>query len=98
MSESNEINCVHAIVEGHVQGVGFRYFVKECADRFHLTGWVRNRYEGSVEVTAEGEKAKLDQFVALLHTGPSRSIVTDVKAEWSHSLGLYDQFSFLPTE
>jgi acylphosphatase len=98
MTQTNEINCVHVIVEGHVQGVGFRYFVKECADKYKLTGWVRNRYDGSVELTAEGEKPNLDKLVEHLNIGPSRSIVTNVKAEWSHSLGLYEQFSFLPTE
>lgn len=98
MTQTNEINSVHVIVEGHVQGVGFRYFVKECADKYHLTGWVRNRYDGSVELTAEGDKSSLDLLVERLHSGPSRSIVTNVKAEWSHTLGLYEQFSFLPTE
>jgi len=98
MTQTNEINCVHVIVEGHVQGVGFRYFVKECADKYKLTGWVRNRYDGSVELTAEGEKPNLDKLVEHLNIGPSRSIVTNVKPEWSHSLGLYEQFSFLPTE
>ena len=98
MPDTLEINCVHAFVEGHVQGVGFRYFVKDTAERLQLTGWVRNRYDGAVEVMAEGPHAKLDELMQALHTGPSRSTVINVKAEWSHSLGLYTQFSFLATE
>lgn len=98
MIENSDINCLHAFIEGHVQGVGFRYFVKENADKLHLTGWVRNRYDGSVEVMAEGSQDALGQLLDVLHSGPSRSIVTNVKVDWSHTLGQYKQFSFLPTE
>jgi acylphosphatase len=89
---------LHAIVEGHVQGVGFRYFVKETADSFSLTGWVRNRYDGSVEFTAEGNLDRLQKLLDAVAIGPSRSIVTNVKADWGESKDLYSQFSFLPTE
>ncbi len=53
---SEESMCgMHVVVEGHVQGVGYRYFVQEVAAGLNVTGWVRNRMEdGSVEVVAEG--------------------------------------------
>ncbi len=98
MTANNEMNSLHVIIEGHVQGVGFRYFVKENAERLHLNGWVRNRYDGTVELMAEGSHSALDQLLQAVQTGPSRSIVSGVKQEWTHSLGLYTQFSFLPTE
>ena len=53
---------LHAIVSGRVQGVGFRYWVKEEAEALGLKGWVRNLRDGSVEVEAEGEEDALFQF------------------------------------
>jgi acylphosphatase len=81
-----------------VQGVGFRYFVKENAERLQLNGWVRNRYDGTVELMAEGDAAHLQTLLDALHVGPSRSIVTDVRYEWKNTLNHYSQFGFLPTE
>ena len=98
MTSTNEAQRLHAIVEGHVQGVGFRYFVKETADNLKLMGWVRNRYDGSVEFTAEGTQEALVQLLQKIHQGPSRALVTNVKTDWSLSEVKYTQFSFLPTE
>jgi len=53
MSE-NERYRLHAFVKGRVQGVGFRYFVLQSVEGLDLTGWVRNLYDGLVEVVAEG--------------------------------------------
>ena len=68
------------VVRGQVQGVGFRWFSKELADSLSLTGWVRNRKDGSVELEAEGSAASLDEFVDRLRTGnPSARVdVIDV--------------------
>jgi acylphosphatase len=49
---------------GSVQGVGFRYTTINVAQRFKVTGWVRNESDGSVKCVAEGEKDELDRFVA----------------------------------
>ena len=73
---------LHARVTGRVQGVGFRYFVMGEADTIGLTGWVRNRRDGSVELVAEGEKEQLSNLVLSLNRGPRSSIVKDVKVEW----------------
>jgi acylphosphatase len=53
VTETNHA-CLHAIVEGRVQGVGFRYFVLEVAELLGIYGWVRNRWDDTVEVLAEG--------------------------------------------
>jgi acylphosphatase len=98
MDFKDEMKTLHAVIEGHVQGVGFRYFVKETAERLQLTGWVRNRYDGTVELSVEGGSTHLQALLDAVHVGPSRSIVTDVRFEWGTDLHEYTQFSFLPTE
>lgn len=68
------------IVTGRVQGVGFRWFVEREAAQLNITGWVRNRENGSVEVMATGTR---DQLVALhgrLREGPRAARVDDVAA------------------
>lgn len=82
-----------AIVEGRVQGVYFRRFVHENAVSLDLTGWVMNRYDGTVEVVAEGERKELDKLVNLIHKGPRASQVTNVKTEWLPAENEFDRFS-----
>lgn len=53
----------HVIFEGRVQGVGFRYTVKELARGFEVRGWVKNLPDGSVELLAAGEADELDAFL-----------------------------------
>ena len=82
----------HAIVEGRVQGVGFRYFVVEQAQHFGVTGWVRNRWDGTVEVVAEGERQILDQLIARLHRGPASAYVSQVQVDWEAPNGEFREF------
>jgi acylphosphatase len=70
---------LHVAVRGKVQGVGFRWFVRERARALGLTGWVRNRDDGSVEVLALGEEASLGQLRSLLGMGPSGARVSAVE-------------------
>lgn len=83
---------LHALVEGHVQGVGFRYFVLNRAQELNLTGWVRNTAEGDVEVVAEGEREVLDVLLEALHQGPRSSYVTRVRENWEPHLGEFRIF------
>jgi acylphosphatase len=73
---------LHALVEGRVQGVGFRVFVESRATGLGLTGWVRNRWDGSVEVIAEGERPVLEKLLVALRRGPSAAFVSQVTPEW----------------
>lgn len=54
---------VHIIYSGRVQGVGFRYTARETAVELGLTGWVKNLWDGRVEIVAEGEDDVLKDFL-----------------------------------
>jgi len=57
-------------VRGRVQGVGFRWFVRVSARRLGLSGWVANAPDGSVEIAASGDQAKLDELRRAVGRGP----------------------------
>ncbi len=61
---------VRWILSGRVQGVAFRYFTRQTAQRLGLHGWVRNLHDGSVEVRVRGTDTELDEFRELLRQGP----------------------------
>jgi acylphosphatase len=69
---------VHVIVEGRVQGVFFRAFTRDEAVRLGLSGWVRNRPNGSVEAVVEGEKSAVGKMLQWFHQGSPHSIVEKV--------------------
>ena len=80
------------LVEGRVQGVGFRMFVEQAAAELGLGGYVRNRRDGSVEVYAAGEEKVLDRLRSELEKGPSAARVDRV-AESPAVLRDYHTFS-----
>ena len=69
------------VVAGRVQGVGYRYFVLRQADALGVSGYARNRSDGSVEVVAEGSDTALADFEARLREGPTFAEVTGVTRE-----------------
>ncbi len=89
---------IHILMDGHVQGVGFRYFVYDFAQQRGLTGWVRNRHNGQVEVLAEGSRVDLEALLEHVRRGPGRSMVSEVKFDWGQAESRFDQFSMLATE
>ncbi len=70
------------LIHGEVQGVNFRWFVRDWAARLHLTGWVQNVSDGTVAVLAEGEEDALKRFRDICAVGPERARVEKVKEEW----------------
>ena len=84
---------LHALVEGHVQGVGFRYFVLKNAKSLGLTGWVRNTFRMQVEVIAEGTRPTLEKLEALLSEGPVSAMVTNVRSDWFEATGEFPDFT-----
>lgn len=69
---------LHVQLRGRVQGVGFRWFVRQRARALDLAGWVRNCSDGSVEVAAEGAADALDHLRRELARGPDGAVVQTV--------------------
>lgn len=89
----DNISAIRAIVQGRVQGVGFRDHVVHRGRFLRLTGYVRNLEDHrSVEVIAEGPREKLEQLIEHLHHGPRMSRVDAVDVEWRAPTGDYVDF------
>ena len=67
-------------MRGSVQGVGFRWFAKELAGSMRLSGWVRNRKDGSVELEIEGSTESLNEFERRLRSGNPSAMVKEIVA------------------
>ncbi len=68
-------------ITGRVQGVGFRDWAVKIADMLDLTGWVRNRVDGSVEALVVGEEIGVEDFVRRCHSGPGSAEVEKVDVQ-----------------
>lgn len=90
--EKSQIRRLEAIVHGRVQGVNFRYFTLRRANELGLVGYVRNRWDGTVEVVAEGEEEKLKKLLAFLKVGPSAAWVREVEVHWREPSHQFTRF------
>lgn len=79
-------------MRGRVQLVMFRDFVQRKGSGLGLTGTVRNLPDGTVEVVAQGERAKLEQLITKLHKGSLLSRVDAVEVAWRESSEQFDRF------
>ena len=86
---SNNLHCIKAVVSGMVQGVGFRQTVLQIAPHLELVGRVKNLPNGTVELSAEGDKEKVDSFLKLVQDRFHDNI-TDIKVNIISSLGYVD--------
>jgi acylphosphatase len=87
---------LHVKVVGVVQGVGFRWFVRERARRLGLSGWVKNLADGGVEVAASGNETQLDLLRAVLLRGPDGAVVRELQHQTGEpSDPLTEPFSIL---
>lgn len=81
---------VRVQITGRVQGVFFRDSTRQEAQRLGVTGWVRNRADGSVEGVFEGPQESVDQLVAWCEAGPSHADVDEVAVEPEDPTGEFD--------
>jgi len=83
-------------ITGRVQGVGFRHFMARTAHELRVTGWVRNRRDGSVEAVISGPPDAVHTMVERARRGPQHATVADF--EVTDAQGGFERFDMLPTE
>ena len=85
--------AVKTTIMGRVQGVGYRYFASREANLLGLSGYVKNLYDGNVEVFAQGEDESLMRFMDILKQGPRFGGVTSVEVEEFPQSARYTEFT-----
>jgi len=83
----------NAIISGRVQGVFFRMETKQAADRFGVSGWVRNLKDGTVEALFEGDRDRVEAVIDWCRQGPPHAAVTDVAVTWDEFSGEFSGFN-----
>jgi len=81
------------IIDGVVQGVGFRYWTFNTARKLNILGYVANLPDGSVEAVAEGERGLIEEFIKAVKIGPTYSDVTNLSVEWYNQPRNYKEFT-----
>ncbi len=69
----------HLLIKGRVQGVSFRFFTKTEAEKYNISGWVRNLSDGRVEAVAQGESKNFDSFLVKVRRGPLPAKVESIE-------------------
>lgn len=89
---SRSLVRLEATVYGLVQGVYFRQYTRQEANRLELVGWVANQPDGTVRVVAEGEEPVLGQLLGFLHEGPPSARVDHVEISWTTATAEFIDF------
>jgi len=89
---SNNEKRAEILVNGLVQGVGFRYFVLHEALKLRLKGFVKNLYTGEVLTVVEGDKSLIEDLFNKIKVGPSHAAVKSVHIEWDGSKNEFTHF------
>jgi acylphosphatase len=84
--------AAHILVRGMVQGVGFRYFVHMTAGELGLNGYVRNLFNGDVEIEVEGNRSLIEEFIKKVKVGPRSAHVSDLSIDWKEFSGKFRIF------
>lgn len=83
---------VHLIISGDVQGVGYRAWVVRQATELGVSGWVKNRDDGAVELVAQGPRPLLEEFIKRCRRGPDVAWVEAVDVRWGQASGEFAGF------
>ena len=90
--ERKGMKRVHLIVSGDVQAVGYRAWTVRQAEELGLSGWVKNREDGAVEIVAEGPKVGLEELENRCRRGPDVAWIEHVDVRWERATGEYVTF------
>ena len=82
----------HVIISGRVQGVCFRMETQRAAKNIGVSGWVKNRFDGTVEAVFEGDKKQVDQIIEWCRKGSSLSVVSNLEIAWESFAGEFKDF------
>lgn len=88
-----EVQTLHIVVHGKVQGVGFRNFATLCANNLNICGWTRNLVTSEVEILVQGPAVQLEVFLDQIKRGPARSNVTKLDIVQVYKAQKYENFS-----
>jgi acylphosphatase len=89
---NNNEKRAEILVNGLVQGVGFRYFVMREAQNLGLKGFVKNLYTGEVLTVVEGDKALIEDLFKKIKVGPSHASVRNVNINWDGAKNEFTHF------
>ncbi len=87
---------IHLVVRGRVQGVYFRASAQREARQLGLTGWVKDRSDGSVEMVVEGEEDQVKDLLSWAQHGPTTARVDRVETKWRSYTGEFSDFRIVP--
>ena len=88
----SEIKRAKIIVNGLVQGVGYRYFVMRHAENLNLKGYTQNLFTGEVLTEVEGDDGLINEFIKHLKIGPTKSHVANCFVDWSEYKNEFSKF------
>lgn len=88
---------MHIIVEGRVQGVGYRASTRRLAYQLGLKGWVRNLRDGKVEILVEGSEEMIEILIQWCYRGPTSANVRKVNLEKTEATGEFHDFTVKST-
>jgi len=88
----SELKRAKIIVNGLVQGVGYRYFVIRHADNLNLKGYTQNLFTGEVLTEVEGDESLIQELIKQLKIGPMKSHIVNCSADWSEYKNEFKRF------
>ena len=91
-ASDNEQICLAATFEGNVQGVGFRMTVADIAGRSGVSGFVKNKWDGTVYMVAEGTRSDLEALMSAIYRSRLGRHIRQAHTSWSGATGAYAQF------
>ena len=95
MNETRSLKHAHLLVQGQVQGIGYRFFALKTARIVGVSGWVKNLPTGEVELEAEGEDTAIKQYIQTLRTKHPWAQIDNVAVNWLPYEGKFQDFKIV---